>query len=186
MCRRATYRTMPGLPSARGPAADLCKRGDSIVGDTLSVAELHLSPCPVAKGTSRSHPHPRPHFPAPRPQFFPSTKYLEYAVSVESYTLQKSPNLVSAAFWGACAPCGPGCHSTQRHGAPSTVESSPWSRAGCVPFIQVSLHVLNRIGITGTGIGTCPWLNGYRVQDRLIFRAWSCRDVRPDLPCTPA
>lgn len=27
-------------------------------------------------------------------KFFPSTKYLEYAVSVESYTLQKSPNLV--------------------------------------------------------------------------------------------
>ena len=27
-------------------------------------------------------------------QFFPSTKYLDYAVSVEDYTLQKSANLI--------------------------------------------------------------------------------------------
>lgn len=28
-------------------------------------------------------------------QFFPSTRYLDYAVEVETYTLQKAPNLVS-------------------------------------------------------------------------------------------
>jgi hypothetical protein len=30
------------------------------------------------------------------PQFFPSTRYLDYAVAVETYTLQKAPNLVRA------------------------------------------------------------------------------------------
>ncbi len=51
--------------------------------------------CP-AHLTRLSCPPPPPP-PPPCLQFFPSTKYLEYAVSVESYTLQKSPNLVSLA-----------------------------------------------------------------------------------------
>lgn len=32
-------------------------------------------------------------------QFFPSTRYLDYAVRVEEYTLQKSSNLVSVAYF---------------------------------------------------------------------------------------
>jgi ATP citrate (pro-S)-lyase len=41
-------------------------------------------------------------------RFFPSTKYLDYALTVERYTLQKAANLVMNVriHWLLCVHCG--------------------------------------------------------------------------------